>query len=55
MLLDGALFFERFVNTAVVKDSFVVDEGIEERSFLFVGEEEEGAENEWLDRLLDPE
>ena len=28
MLLDGALFFERFVNAAVVKDSFVVDEGI---------------------------
>lgn len=39
----------------MVKDVFVVNEGIEKRGGRLVGEEEEGAENEGLDRFLDPE
>ena len=39
----------------MVKNGIVVDEGIEERGGRLVGEDEEGAEDERLDRFLDPE
>lgn len=49
------VFLHLLIDTAVVKDGLVVNEGIEERGGGLVGEEEEGAENEGLDGLLDPE
>ena len=55
VFLDLVIFFELLVDASVVEDAFVVDEGIEERAFLFVSKEEERAEDERLDRFLDSE
>lgn len=55
VFLDLVIFFELLVDTSVVEDAFVVDEGIEERAFLFVSKEEERAEDERLDRFFDSE
>ena len=55
MFLDGSFFLEAFVDAAVIKDSVVVDEGVEEGALLVVSEEEKGTKNERLDRFLEAE
>ena len=49
------VFLYLSVDASVVKNGIVVDEGIEERGGRLMGEEEEGAEDEGLDRFLDSE
>lgn len=42
-------------DTLVIEEGVGIDEEVEKRAFRAVGDEEKGAENEWLDRFFQPE
>ncbi len=53
MLRDFIILLQGPLNPGVIKDAIVIDEGVKEWALTLMSEEEERAEDEWLDGFLD--